>query len=469
MGARVCPRVGKGTILDVVTHNVLPFFGILIFLVVMHELGHFATAKLFGVKVLEFGIGYPPRAFAIKRGETEYSLNFLPLGGYVRLLGEEDPSDPRSLAALAAWKRLVVMGAGAFMNFVLAIAIFTAAGLLPREVNVGQAVIAQVVPGSPADQAGLKQGDIILEVDGRKIESQQDAVYNLNLNRGESTPIVVKRTDPLTQQATEIEVSVKPRWVAPLYIYEVQAGQTVSDVARATGYGVEAVRQAAGIETVLPVGKELSIPSPDGPVLYTVLEGDDVSTVSRTLRVTEEVVASAAGLLAPNQLSAGQELGFSQGRTGLAVRPQYPFTETRSYGLIDSVQLAWQRTFDSLKLTRNEIYSWIKGGDAAPFSGPIGIAQATGEVVEQAGWRSLLDMAALLSINLAIINILPLPALDGGRMFFVLIEVVMRGRRIPPAREALVHVVGMAAILILVVVMSYFDIVRIVNGDSLFR
>ncbi|HLG10343.1 MAG TPA: site-2 protease family protein, partial [Dehalococcoidia bacterium] len=112
---------------------------------------------------------------------------------------------------------------------------------------------------------------------------------------------------------------------------------------------------------------------------------------------------------------------------------------------------------------------WTKGGAKAPVSGPIGIAQATGEVVEEAGWKSLMDLAALLSINLAILNILPLPMLDGGRMTFVVIEILRRGKRIAPAKEAMVHLVGMAAMLALVVVLSYFDIARIIRGDSLFR
>ena len=112
---------------------------------------------------------------------------------------------------------------------------------------------------------------------------------------------------------------------------------------------------------------------------------------------------------------------------------------------------------------------WVKGAGSAPVSGPIGIAQATGEVVDQAGWRSLVDLAALLSINLAILNILPLPMLDGGRMAFVLIEIARRGRRISPPKEAMVHFVGMVALLILVVVLSYFDVARIVRGDTLFR
>jgi regulator of sigma E protease len=116
------------------------------------------------------------------------------------------------------------------------------------------------------------------------------------------------------------------------------------------------------------------------------------------------------------------------------------------------------------------VYAKIKGASgASPVSGPIGIAQVTGEVVKEAGWKSLIDLAALLSINLAILNILPLPMLDGGRMAFVLVEIARRGRRIAPAKEALVHFIGFAALLILVVVLSYFDVARIVRGDELFR
>ena len=130
----------------------------------------------------------------------------------------------------------------------------------------------------------------------------------------------------------------------------------------------------------------------------------------------------------------------------------------------------WRTTWDSLKIARNEIYSKIKGASGtSPVSGPIGIAQVTGEVIERAGWQSLIQFAGLLSINLAVLNILPRPMLDGGRMAFVLIEVLRRGRRIAPAKEAMVHLVGMGALLLLVIVLSYFDVARIVRGDDLFR
>jgi regulator of sigma E protease len=119
-------------------------FPVLFVLVLAHELGHFLTARWAGVRVLEFGVGYPPRIFALRRGGTEYSLNLLPLGGFVRLLGEEDPSDPRSLAARPPGIRLIILGAGAMMNALLPLLLFTAAYAVPHEVVTGQVVVQSV-------------------------------------------------------------------------------------------------------------------------------------------------------------------------------------------------------------------------------------------------------------------------------------------------------------------------------------
>src|SRR3970040_1031760 len=120
-----------------VLYSILPFVGMLVALIVVHELGHYITAKIFGVKVLEAGIGYPPRAWGFTWRGTIYSINWLPLGGFVRLLGEKDPSAPQSLAAQPAWKRLIVLVSGSGMNFILPIILFAIAFMLPRQVAVG--------------------------------------------------------------------------------------------------------------------------------------------------------------------------------------------------------------------------------------------------------------------------------------------------------------------------------------------
>jgi regulator of sigma E protease len=320
-------------------------------------------------------------------------------------------------------------------------------------------VISEVVPGSPAALAGLRPGDMIQEIDGRRIDNVADASYNIRLNLGEDTEIVVRRTDPMTNQPYLESVHVTPRWAPPPFEYVVQPGDDVDKVSQATGFDLDSVRVAAGIETALPE-----------TVKYTPqVEGETIAYVARNLRLPDDAIAAAAGLPEQNRLEAGATLRFPQGATGIRIGSQFPYTEIRSLGPWEALQRGWRSTFDSLKLARNEFYSWFKGGTSAPVSGPIGIAQATGEVFKEAGWKSLMDLGALLSINLAILNILPLPMLDGGRMAFVVIEVLRRGRRIAPAKEALVHFVGMVALLILVVVLSYFDVARIVNGESLFR
>jgi regulator of sigma E protease len=159
-----------------------------------------------------------------------------------------------------------------------------------------------------------------------------------------------------------------------------------------------------------------------------------------------------------------------QGPTGIQIGNLYPqFTESESVPVWEAVPKGWTATWDSLILARNQMISFFKGGAGPDVAGPVGIAQATGEVVKQSGWQTLLDLAALLSINLAIINILPLPMLDGGRIAFVLLEVVRGGRRIAPEKEALVHLVGLALIITMAVVITYFDIIRIIGGRSLFE
>ena len=474
--------------MDLITHTLAPFLGILVVLVVVHEAGHFFTAKMFGVKVLEFGVGYPPRIFTWKKGETEYTINLLPLGGFVRLQDEESPGeetaddedagnadqqaarhDPRSFYNQPPWKRLVIMGAGAFMNFILAIALFSSAQLIPREVSVGNAVIAQVVPGSPADRAGLQTGDIIESIGGRAIESVPDASYNIRLRMGENTEMVLRRTDPVTREVSVIRTRLTPRWAPPPYEYVVQPGDTVDSISQTTTFDRDAVRQAAGVEFQIPAGKTLSFGTGEAAVHYETIEGDTVAFVATLLRQPDEAVAAAAGLPTEVPLEPGESLFFTQGPTGIRIGAQYPYTEMRSEDFLGAVAKGWRNTWDSIKLARNGIYAWIKGGETAPVTGPVGIAQATGEIVDQAGWKSLIETAALLSMNLAVLNILPLPFVDGGKMAFVLVEIARRGKRVAPNKEAMVHIVGMAGLLMLVVVLTYFDIVRIVKGDELLR
>lgn len=345
------------------------FLFILVALVVAHELAHFATAKMFGVQVLEFGVGFPPRIFAKRIGETEYSLNWTPLGGFVRMLGEEDGTHPRSLGAQKPWKRLIVLASGSLMNLALPVVLFAFAFTVPHEVPIGRALITAVAPGSPAAAAGLKTGDVLLTINGREAKNVADAGRLIRLNLGYEIPVTVQRG------SEQVTVRVTPRWATP-----------------------------------------------DG-----------------------------------------------QGPTGIGIASQVPFTEMVAEPPWVSLPHGLQATAETMVLARNELFGWTMGAKAPQVAGPVGLAQTTGEIARQGGAAQLLELAALLSINLGIMNLLPLPMLDGGRALFVVIEVVRGGRRIPARREQMVHLVGMVLFIALTLVVTFSDISRIVAGDTLVR
>ncbi len=360
---------------DAMTSAVL-FLAIMLGVVMVHEAGHFFTAKAFGVRVHEFAFGFPPRIFAKRIGETEYAVNWLPLGGYVRLEGEENAASPRSLAAKPRWQRLIILTSGAVINLILPVVLLSAALMIPHQEDEGQARITAVAAESPAAAAGLREGDVILRVGSYDTKNLAEASRLVRIYQGKTVDVVVRRA------GERVTVPVYARWAPP--------------------------------------------------------EG--------------------------------------QGPTGISIAPESvnpldgrPYTVTVSQPPWEAVPNGAVLTWQTLILARNEIVGWVKGTTRPQFQGPVGIAQTTGEVARSsettAGAISpLLELAALLSINLGILNLLPLPMLDGGRVLFVLIEVVRRGRKIRPEREALVHLVGMAAFLLLAIVVTFADISRIVDG-----
>ncbi|MGI8926858.1 MAG: M50 family metallopeptidase [Tepidiformaceae bacterium] len=380
------------------------FLLLLIPLVLIHELGHFIAAKAFGIKVLEFGIGFPPRIKGLswKKGETEYTLNWLPIGGFVRLLGEEDPTDTRSLAAAARWKRLTVMFAGVAMNVVLAILLFSVSYMVPRERSLALAQITDVAQGSPAAEAqitgemrdgsqpeqGLQPGDIVLEAEGREVRNTGELIYANRLNLGET------QTWSILRQNSNLTAQVYARWHPP------------------AGEGPTGIRVGA-------------------PTRCTDI--DDQGNPINCQLVN-------------------------------------PFTESVWYWPWEALPKGVNALVDTVVLTRNEIRVRFFGGggggvpdDEPAFTGPVGIAETTGDIIDQAGWRALIEFAALLSLNLAIFNALPLPMLDGGRMLFVFIEILRGGRRIAPEKEALVHLTGFVLLMFAAIIVTYFDISRLAS------
>ena len=165
--------------------TILEFLGVLAVVVMVHEFGHFATAKAFGIRVNEFGFGFPPRLLGLRRGETVYTLNLLPLGGFVKLEGENDPTDPRSLASKGVGTRFLVLVAGSFMNVVLAVVLLSGLFMF----TVGEIRVADVSPGSPADLARFLPGDTIIDVNGNRVESFEELVNEVAPQPGDRSGV----------------------------------------------------------------------------------------------------------------------------------------------------------------------------------------------------------------------------------------------------------------------------------------
>ena len=381
-------------------------------LVFVHELGHYLAAKRFGIKVLEFGFGFPPRLFGVKYGETVYSINAIPLGGFVRLLGEEDPTDPRSCARQSVLKRTVVLCAGSFMNFLTPIVIFTVLFILPQDVPVGTVQVTGVAPGSPAQQAGIRAGDQVTAVDGKRVRNHYELVEQIMVNLGAEVELTVRRGSVVTGLRASPDSSV------------------------------------VDVVTVVP---RLNPPELEVVEIVTSPETQVSLRDARRYNV---------------RLQPGDTM--TQGAVGVMIGTSNVRLVKESQSVLDAGQNAVGRMMDILVLTKNSFHRWAVGGPDPGLTGPIGIAQITGEVAE-AGISPFFELVAIISISLGLINILPIPALDGGRLMFVLIEWARRGRRVSPQREGLVHVIGFAVLIGLIVVVSFFDISRILSGDSIIR
>lgn len=364
--------------------TIVSFILVLTVLVLIHELGHYLTAKFLGIKVEEFGFGFPPRAIGKKIGETIYSLNWLPIGGFVKLYGEDDAgggsltiSDQtknikdrkRAFFARPVGQRFVVVFAGVFMNFVLATVLLTylvgAQGIPTPGKDV---YVVSVLKNTPAAKAGLLSGEKIIAVDSQKITSPTTLIAYTKNHAGQQIILTV-----VTKNQKQEKISLTPR---------------------------------------------VHYPSNEGA------------------------------------------MGISVGTN--VVLQHYSWYLWPFVGLREAVLQSW---FILGGLGQLLVQLFTKGQIPQDLAGPVGIAQITGQFV-QMGVNATLSLLALLSLNLAILNVLPIPALDGGRLFFIMFEALFR-RKISPKFEGYAHAVGMAILLVLIVLITFHDIFRIVTGGTL--
>ncbi len=362
--------------------SILAFFLVLSILVLIHEAGHFFTAKKFGIKVEEFGFGFPPKLFGKKYGETEYTINALPIGGFVKLYGEDEAGAgrvdlsgkkhevkgdiKRAFYARPAWQRFLVVVAGVVMNFLLAVVILTYLYAVPGVPTPGETVIVtNIMKGSPAEKAHVQVGDIISGVDQLPVHSTSELVSYVKAHAGRSVTLHV--TTPNGQKS---DISVTPRSVTP-----------------------------------------------------------------------------------KNQGALGVEIAVK------LVMKRYPWYQAPFVGVKETLIQSWQILAGIGQVIAQVVTT---GSVPAGVAGPVGLARITGDVV-RSGFDATLALLAALSLNLAILNILPIPALDGGRFFFILIEMITR-KKVNQKFETYAHTIGMALLLGLIILITIHDVLGIIHN-----
>lgn len=371
-------------------------------LISLHEFGHFLVAKALKFKVDEFSVGMGPAIFKKQKGETQYSLRALPLGGYCKFEGEDetDNSDPRAFSNQKPWKRLLVLLAGGTFNIILGFILFLV--IVPAISPVSTNVIDTVVPHSYIENSGIQSGDEIVAINGKNVSFYNDiSLYRENIGNDEEFTITVKRDG-------------KRETVTAKLSEQILTNTYTED-------GIEVTGSINGYEET------------------------DFVPYSDEYQKNDELVGTTK----------------TQTRYIIGFRPV-----AEDINFFNVWGEAWNETKFVVKLVYQSFWQIITGRiGVEQMSGPVGIVKEVNNAVtaESHNWLYVLNLIALLTINLGIFNLLPIPALDGGRILFVLIEMVRR-KPIPPDKEGIVHAVGMAVLLVFVLFVSYHDIVRLITG-----
>lgn len=347
--------------------NFLVFFIVLSILVLVHELGHFLAAKKSGIKVEEFGLGYPPRIWSKKKGETVYSFNLIPFGGFVKLFGEElseGKVSKRTFWAKSKKARIAVITAGVLGNFLLGIICFSSVySVLGIPTQTDKVKVVEILPDSPAEKSGLQKDDIVLAVDGQSLNNIEHFIEVIGEKKDQKVELLILRQEEQT-------FSITPRKDPPVN---------------------------------------------QGP-LGVVVSGFEMK--------------------------------------------KYPFWQMPFRGIVEGFKEAFSWGSLILSSFGKMMADWLgRGVTPKDVAGPIGIFQASSTVTKQ-GFLAILQFMGVLSINLGILNILPFPALDGGRLLFIVYEIITK-KRPKPVIEHWVNLIGMVVLLSLLVLVTINDIRRI--------
>ena len=468
-------------------------------IIVLHELGHFLVAKFFKIKVETFSVGFGPRLIGFRRGDTDYRISAFPLGGYVKMAGET-PSDTITGEAYEflskpKWQRFLVAAAGPAMNALLAIGLITGLYIYGTEVPeflVGQVVIGIIEPGSPAEKAGLKPGDQIVSFEGKNKPDWQDVQTAILTSPGRALSLVVERAgqrmnftvtpqrkgreeagdvgmEPVTRNVIR---SVEPN--SPAKVAGIRPGDEIIRVngidLRTGGRRIQEIIQTVPEKTfpitVLrsdkppPVSQAPAAPRPGFFVsIWQRLIG--VSKTDTAADVTASSLGNAASTTPEHRTPVDLQVSprFKDGRKMIGVAFFFPTIQIK-LGPRDAFMKSLETNKENAVLIFQVIGRLIKReASLKQLDGPVGIVAVSGQAYE-AGFTTLLTFMALISLNLGVLNILPIPILDGGVILMLLVEAVM-GRDLSLRIKERIVQASFVFLLMLTVVVLYNDVVKL--------
>jgi len=424
-------------------------------MILVHEFGHYAAAKFFGVRVEVFSLGFGKRLLGFRRGDTDYRISALPLGGYVKMTGENPmeagTGDPAEFMAHPRWQRFVIAIAGPAMNILLAIGLLTGVFMVRYEhpIYLDQpAVIGWVLENSPAEKAGIQAGDRIVRIDGLQNPTWEEVLPKVVLSPAQPVEVAIQRgneilTKSIVPQAVGPEQFGSLGWLPeqPNTVTGIDPGMPASQAGIRIGDEIAAInglpmRSMPAVIRFLQENK-------DKPIEVTVIRQQ------RELRFTLTPVKS-------------QVEGESRYRMGLQSDPQHVDKLPFARALSKSLEQNRKYSFLILELVQKMVQRKVS---LKQMEGPIGIARASGEAARQPGWTPLLALMAMISLNLGIFNLFPIPIMDGGVILLLAIESVMR-RDISLRIKERIYQAAFVFLLLFAVMVIYNDVVKAVPGLS---
>jgi regulator of sigma E protease len=429
---------------------------ILGFMILIHEFGHYAVAKLLGVRVEVFSIGFGKRLLGFRKGDTDYRISAIPLGGYVKMSGEnpmdERTGDPAEFLSHSRWHRFLIAIAGPTMNIMLAILLLTSVYMVHYEYPVFMdkaAVIDGVRANSAAAQADLQPGDRIIKIDGITNPTWEQVQPRVMISPNQPLAVTIQRGDTVLEKTivpkpiTSSEVGSAGWYPSePVIVGQVEADTPAAHIGLKEDDKIVALdgKPLVSIEAMIDRLQQTK----DTPVDLTVLRGNQTLAfhVTPVLSTTED----------PKEQK--YRLGFLNKEDTIVKR--LPFAQAVGLSLQEN------RKYSLLLL---ELAKKLVQGKVSPrmVSGPIGIAQEAGYAAQQKGWTPLLALTSGISLNLGVFNLLPIPILDGGVIFFLLIESLM-GRDISLHIKERVYQAAFVFLVLFAVMVIYNDLVKTIPG-----